>query len=95
MTRSLFHQLGRDAFLDWEILTITVLIVAVVLIVVGYNIYRKTNSQISNSIIKSTTVRKPVFDEAQLRSIITRYDEKAAEWNRLQTGYAGTADPSI
>ncbi len=93
MKKGILRMIGSDMYVDWAIDLSAACIVALILMFVGYNVYRNTNADISTSSAKAIT-HKPSFDEKMLGDVLKDYDSRATESTRLRVGYYGPGDPS-
>ncbi len=91
--KSFGHRIGRDPFTDWATVIATSVVLIIVSVVVGINIYfsvEATLNQVPDDQFQAAIVKPDVF-----KQVLTSFDERAQKYSTILHGYNGPRDPSM
>lgn len=89
------HQVQRNPFLDWLIILVVSVTIAVILVWVGVSVYLDTGTRLDINPTGSPTGYKFPFSESTFQKVLTDFDDKAAERAAFMRSYAAPRDPSL
>jgi hypothetical protein len=91
----LFHRIGRDPYLDWQLIIAMTMFVSLFLISIGLLKYDEV-SKTSNATFsaKDPLPSRSFLDAQALEKVIKNYDAKDKETKDLLYSYSGVRDPS-
>jgi hypothetical protein len=89
------HRIANDPYLDWMMLVIIAVILAGVLIGVGFISYNDTQIRLSSPTTGGTGVHQSLFDTEAMNRTLKTFSARADEQATLIKGYSGVADPSL
>ena len=91
-----WHEIGDDPLVDWALILTLSVVVAIVLVAVGADVYVDGDAELS-SMTPVTATNNPVasFDAQGLDRIIDAFDVRAGERVLLDKAYNGPSDPSL
>lgn len=89
------HQLATDPFLDWVIILAISTVLALTLVGLGIKVYFDTEKTLGTPAVSSDKKNPMPLDEALLKSVLTSFGTKAAEYNAIRRNSNTIADPSL
>lgn len=87
-------QIGRNAYVDWVVILFISIVVLGALIYNGFTLYTQISSgnfQVSDV---GVVVQDKTFNEKDLNSIKTLYQNKKDTTEQIKKGYRGSIDPA-
>ena len=87
------HDIGRDPFTDWVLISAASLIVAVLLVWAGTSSYLSVDEQSAGA--SPVPSHPTTVDAKTLNAVLGQFDARAAEQASLLHGYGGPGDPSL
>jgi hypothetical protein len=92
---SMFREIGRNAFVDWLIILIVNVSVALVLMMGGLYLYWQVSTGNVTVYHSPAKVNKKIFDIKDLERVINLYQAKVDNSDQAKMGYRGPSDPSL
>ncbi len=92
---SMAHRLSSDPFLDWVIILIVALIVALALVGVGTSVYLGDRSSFMNPEAVQTNKAAMPIDEILLDKVLGGFDSNSEERAAILRNYSAPRDPSL
>ncbi len=91
---SAFKEIGRNAYVDWIVVLVTSLVVAIALVGGGLYLYWQISSGNFKGSGAATSTPKQIFDEQALNSVTDLIKTKEDTLIQLRKSYNGPQDPS-
>ena len=91
--KSYSHRIGGDPFTDWATIIATSVILVIVSVVVGVNMYfnvEMTLDQVPEDQFEVAIVKQEVFTQ-----VLADFNDRAQKYSTILHGYTGPRDPSI
>lgn len=90
-----FNEIGRNAFVDWILILILNVSIAIILIIGGLYLYWEISTGKFVGSDVETKADTTVFDQKGLESITKSLDQKKQNIQEIRGGYTETRDPSL
>ena len=94
-SRKFWQLIGHQISVDWGLIVIIFVIIAIALVARGLNIYTGLEARLSREASHVTPASMVTIDTKALAEILNDFDTREALRVELLKGYAGPTDPSI
>ncbi len=90
-----FKEVGRNAFVDWILILIVNIIIALGLIIGGYYLFWQISTGNFKSQEAVKTTGESIFDQKGLENITNIFQSREDVSREAKMGYRGPRDPSL